>query len=99
MKYTIHGKTGRAQLTVRDFTGEEVPIRSRKEKPDFVVRLLPKRANRNTAYSVAGDAVYKGSDLGVALMHIQAWTGLERIALPASLQKYVAEPAGQEAAA
>ena len=99
MKYTIHGKTGRAQLTVRDMTGEDVPIRSRQEKPDFVVKLLPKRANRNTAYSIAGDPVYRGSDLELALMHIQAWTGLERIPLPASLQKYVADPDTQEAAA
>ena len=88
MKYTIHGKTGRAQLTVRDYTGPEVPMAKRRERPEFIVRLLDKRANRNTAFSVAGDPVYRGPDFEVAMMHIKAWTGMEEIALPASLKPY-----------
>jgi hypothetical protein len=88
MKYTIHGKTGRAQLTVRDYTGPEVPISQRRDKPEFIVRLLDKRANRNTAFSVAGDPVYRGPDFDVAMMHITAWTGMDESALPASLKRY-----------
>ena len=98
MKYTIHGKTGRAQLTVKDFTGAETPVQKRRDQPEFVVKLLPRLANRNTAFSIAGDPVYKGSDFELALMHIQAWTGLERIPLPDSLQRYV-QPAESDLAA
>ena len=87
MRHTIIGKTGRAQLLVYDLTGENVPPRQRKERPDFCVRLLPKNAHRSTAYSSAGDEVYFGPDLEKALMHIRAWTGLEDIDLPMHLSR------------
>ena len=71
MNYTIVGRTGRAQLTVQNGR--------------YRVRLLPKGAHRSTSYRSAGDQVYSGADLEMALIHIQAWTGLERIDLPAEL--------------
>ena len=89
MKHTFWGRTGRAQLTVVDLTADNVPFRQRKPAPEFHVRLLPRSANRSTAYSTAGDLAYTGSDLSTALMHIQAWTGVEEFSLPAGLRKYL----------
>lgn len=88
MKHTIVGKTGRAQLVVYDLTGENVPLRRRKARPDFCVRLLPRSAHRSTSYTAAGDEAYFGPDLSVALMHVRAWTGLDRIDLPSEFQRY-----------
>ena len=97
MKYTIYGKTGRAQLAVYDLTGEHVPARRRRERPDFRVRLLPRTANRSTAFATAGDEVYCGPDIETALLHIRAWTGLEEIALPEAMRKYVEESSDRAA--
>lgn len=91
MKYTITGRTGRAQLSVSDMTGEHVPERRRREKPEFCVRLLPKNANPSTSYASAGDQVYDGPDLEVALMHIKAWTSLDDVPLPDEMKKYLGE--------
>ena len=91
MKHTFWGKTGRAQLTVVDLTGDNVPLRKRMSEPEFHVRLLPPNANRSTAFSGAGDLTYAGSDLSKALMHVRAWTGVEEIELPAGLRKYLAQ--------
>ena len=71
MNYTIVGKTGRAQLTVKDGR--------------FRVRLLPKSAHWSTSYATAGDEVYHGDDLEMALVHIKAWTGLESVNLPSEV--------------
>lgn len=68
MNYTIVGRTGRAQLTIRN--------------GKFRVRLLPKSAHRSTSYATAGDEVYNGPDLEMALVHIKAWTGLDAVSLP-----------------
>jgi hypothetical protein len=73
MNYTIIGRTGRAQLSV---------IKGR-----YRVRLLPRGAHRSTAYASAGDQVYSGPDLEMALLHIRAWTGLERVDLPAEVRE------------
>jgi hypothetical protein len=89
MKHTIVGRTGRAQLVVCDLTGENVPLRRRRERPDFCVRLLPRSAHRSTSFSAAGDQVYCGPDLQMALLHIKAWTGLEEIRLPREMQRYI----------
>ena len=89
MKHTIYGKTGRAQLAVHDFTGKNVPERKRRPHPEFCVKLLPRTADRNTAFASAGDEVYFGPDLEKAMMHIKAWTGLETIELPSEIQKFV----------
>ena len=72
MKLTIVGRTGRAQLSVRGST--------------FSVRLLPKRAHRSTSFAAAGDQAYVGSDLEMALLHIRAWTGEEKVELPAEIR-------------
>ena len=68
MNVTIVGRTGRAQLTVQNGR--------------FRVRLLPRGAHRSTSYATAGDQVYSGPDLEMALIHIKAWTGLEKVNLP-----------------
>lgn len=91
MKHTFYGKTGRAQVTVVDLTDPSLPLRKRREEPEFQVRLLPRDANRSTAYTSAGDLTYVGSDLSKALMHVRAWTGLEEVELPAGLRKYLAD--------
>jgi hypothetical protein len=91
MKHTFYGKTGRAQVTVVDLTDPNLPTRKRRDEPEFQVRLLPRSANRSTAYTSAGDLTYSGSDLSKALMHVRAWTGLDSIELPAGLQKYLIE--------
>ncbi len=88
MKYTIIGRTGRAQLVVYDLTGENVPLRHRKDRPEFCVRLLPRSAHRSTSFTSAGDEAYFGPDLSVALMHIRAWTGVENIELPDEFRRY-----------
>ena len=90
MKYTFLGKTGRAQLTVYE---------SELNRPRFRVRLLPRGANRSTAYATAGDQAYLGADLEMALLHIRAWTGIENVALPASLLRYTAHAAEDRGAA
>src|SRR5438105_214167 len=71
MNYTIVGRTGRAQLAVQNGR--------------FRVRLLPRSAHRSTSYATAGDQVYSGPDLEMALLHIKAWTGLEKVDLPAEV--------------
>lgn len=91
MKHTFYGKTGRAQVTVVDMTDPSLPERKRRDRPEFQVRLLPRSANRSTAYISAGDLTYAGTDLSTALMHVRAWTGLDEIDLPAGLRKYLAE--------
>jgi len=87
MKLTINGRTGRAQLIMVDMTGENVPLRKRKDHVDYCVRLLPRTAHRSTSFSVAGDEVYFGPDLEKALMHIRAWTGEENINVPARMRQ------------
>ena len=82
MKTTIYGRTGRAQLSVIDMTGPDVPARKRREKPDFCVTLLPRSASRSTSFASAGDRVYFGPSYEMALLHIRAWTGVERLTLP-----------------
>jgi hypothetical protein len=89
MKVTLYGKTGRALLTVWDYTGEDVLERKRKDKVEFSVHLLPRSANRNTSFAAAGDLAYFGPDLELALVHIRAWTGLEDIRLPQSFDKFL----------
>jgi hypothetical protein len=91
MKHTFYGKTGRAQVTVLDLTNPSLPLRKRRDEPEFQVRLLPRGANRSTAYTSAGDLAYAGSDLSKALMHVRAWTGLDELELPAGLRKYLTE--------
>ena len=91
MKHTFWGKTGRAQLTVVDLTGDRVPLRKRMSEPEFQVRLLPRSANPSTAFAGAGDLTYSGTDLSKALMHVRAWTGVDEIDLPAGLRKYLAQ--------
>lgn len=91
MKYVIHGKTGRAQLVVHDFTGEDVPLRKRKDHVEFAVYLLPRSANPNTSYTAAGDQAYYGPDLDRALLQIRAWTGLDEVRLPREVAKYLNE--------
>ncbi len=88
VKHVIVGKTGRAQLVVKDYTAESIPLRHRKEKPEFQVYLLPRYANRNTSYASAGDPAYYGSDLEVAMMHVKAWTSLAEVELPSVIKKY-----------
>lgn len=90
MKYTFTGKSGRAQLTVFDSDGKAL-------KPRFRVRLLPRGANRSTAYATAGDQAYLGADIEMALLHIRAWTGIVTIELPASLKRFDSQ--GAEVAA
>jgi hypothetical protein len=94
MKYTIEGRLGRAQLIVIDMTGPGVPEHKRQERPEFRVRLLSKRANRNTSYAAAGDEAYRGSDFDRALLQIKAWTGLEEFPLPSGLRKYARQETG-----
>jgi len=89
MKHTFYGKSGRAQITVVDLTDPRLPERKRRDEPEFQVRLLPRSANRSTAYTSAGDLTYTGSDLSAAMMHVRAWTGLEEIELPACLRRYL----------
>ncbi len=97
MKYTIVGKTGRAQLVVNDLTGENVPETRRREHPEFQVRLLPRSAHRSTSFA-AGDPAYCGSNFHTALLHIKAWTSLEQIDLPREMQRYLGElPSGHGA--
>lgn len=91
MKHTFWGKTGRAQVTVVDLTDPNVPLRKRRDEPEFQVRLLPRSASRSTAYTSAGDLAYAGSDLSTALMHVRAWTGIEEFDLPMGLRKYLSE--------
>jgi hypothetical protein len=79
MKLTIVGRTGRAQLTVRGST--------------YSVRLLPKRAHRSTSFAAAGDQAYVGPDLDMALLHIQAWTGVESVELPAEIRPQISQAA------
>lgn len=86
MKTTIYGRTGRAQLAIIDMTGPEVPARKRREHIDFCVTLLPRSASRSTSYASAGDRVYVGPSYETALMHIQAWTGVERVELPREMR-------------
>jgi|SRR5579862_1155161 len=92
-KYTVVGPTGRAQLIVEDMTGESVPLRKRRDRPDFCVRLLSRRAHRSTSFSSAGDRAYYGPNLDIALMHIAAWTGLAEVPLPAILQRFAEQAA------
>ncbi len=89
IRHTIVGATGRAQLVVLDQTGPSVPAHRRKERPEFRVRLLPKSAHPSTAFAAAGDTAYRGSDLQLALLHIKAWTGLERVDLPEDVRRYI----------
>ena len=89
MKVTLYGKTGRAQLSVLDYTGEDVLARKRKDKVEFAVHLLPRSANRNTSFAAAGDLAYYGPNLETALMHVRAWTSLEDIKLPREIEKYL----------
>lgn len=91
MKHTFWGKTGRAQLTVVDMTGEHLPERKRRPEPEFHVRLLPRTANRSTAYTSAGDLAYAGTDLTTALLHVRAWTGVGESEMPAGLRRYLLE--------
>jgi hypothetical protein len=72
VKHTIEGRTGRAQITIQN------------EK--YRVRLLPKGAHRSTSFTTAGDQVYFGPNLDMALMHVSAWTGIENIELPESFR-------------
>ena len=88
MRHVVVGKTGRAQLVVKDFTGETIPIRHRKDRPEFEVYLLPRFAKRSTSFASSGSPAYDGHDLNTAIMHIQAWTGLSDIDLPSHIEKY-----------
>jgi hypothetical protein len=93
MQYTFSGSTGRAQLIVREEEVIKGRIMKRLETPEYLVKLLPRSANRNTAFSSAGEPAYRGSELEKALMHIRAWTGLELTKLPQALEQLRSRPA------
>ncbi len=85
-KQTFKGKNYRVQLTVIDLTGEDVSESLRKDKPTFMVYVLPIDARLYTAFR-KGEQVYYGSNFQLAFDHVKAWIE-EEIEIPDKYQKY-----------
>ncbi len=88
MKYTVHGVGARVQLQIYDLTTDDILLAIRKDKISIYAYILPNSANRNTAFSIAGEQIYAGYSLAECLAIVKQKLKLADIILPKSFSQY-----------
>ncbi len=88
MKYTVHGVGARVQIQIYDLTTDDISPAIRKDKISVYAYILPNNANRNTAFSMAGEQIYAGHSLAECLAIVKQKLKLVDITLPKSFSQY-----------
>lgn len=89
MKHVFHGNGYRVQLHVIDLTGPETPPAIRKDKPMFIVHVLPNYYHKSTSFA-KGNQVHLGHDYASACRAIGNYVriGSRVFKMPKKFAKY-----------